>query len=449
MKTKYEIDMTYGSMLPKLIRLGLPVMLSGILQLAFNAADLVVVGRFAGETALAAVGSNGPLISLIINVLLGICTGTSVIVARNYGAKDEKNLKETVCTSMTIGLVGGIVFALIGLFLAEPLLKLMGTPAEVLPLAALYLRIYFAGMPVIQLYNFASAVLRAVGDTKRPLYFLALAGVINVGLNLFFVIVLKIAVAGVALATVISQCVSCFLVVFTLCRSKGMYRLDMKNYRFSGGAFKQIMKICLPAGIQSSLFSISNVIIQSTINSFGTYVMAGNSAAQSIEAFIFTSQDAINQASIASVSQNMGAREYARVKKSIRYCLLMEIVVGEGMGWLMILFSRTLLGFYVSGEETIAAGIIRMTVIGSLYCLNGIQHMMGGVLRSLGFGILPTIISFVGICGFRLIWIFTYFPTHRSLWTLYASYPLSWAFTVIILFICYFALKNKAFYKVS
>ena len=393
MKTKYEIDMTFWSMLPKLIKLALPVMLSGILQLAFNAADLVVVGRFAGETALAAVGSNGPLISLIINVLLGICTGTSVIVARNYGAKDERELRDTVSTSMTIGLAGGIIFALIGLFLAVPLLKAMGTPAEVLPLAAIYLRIYFAGMPVIQLYNFASAVLRAVGDTRRPLYYLAIAGVINVCLNLFFVIVLKMAVSGVALATVISQCVSCLLVILALCRSKGMYRLDLRNYRFSGRAFRHIMKIGLPAGIQSSLFSISNVIIQTTINSFGTFAMAGNSAALSIEAFIFTSQDAINQASIASASQNMGAKEYNRVRRSIRCCLLMEIVIGEGMGWLMILFSRSLLGLYVSGEEAIAAGIIRMTVIGSLYCLNGMQHMMGGVLRSLGFGILPTISS--------------------------------------------------------
>ena len=445
MKTKYEIDMTFGSMMPKLIKLALPVMLSGILQLAFNAADLVVVGRFAGETALAAVGSNGPLISLIINVLLGICTGTSVIVARNYGAKDEKELRETVCTTMTIGLAGGIIFAMIGIFLAEPLLNAMGTPAEVLPHAALYLRIYFAGMPVIQLYNFASAVLRAVGDTRRPLYYLAIAGVINVGLNLFFVIVLKMAVPGVALATVISQCVSCFLVVFTLCRSKGIYRLDLKHYRFSGRAFKQIMRIGLPAGIQSSLFSVSNVIIQSSINSFGAFAMAGNSAAFSIEGFIFTSQDAINQASIASVSQNMGAKEYSRVKKSIRCCLLMELIVGEGMGWLMILFSRSLLGLYVSEEEAVAAGLIRMTIMGSCFCINGMQHMMGGVLRSLGYGILPTIISFVGICGFRLIWIFTYFPSHRSLWTLYASYPLSWVITLITLFICYFALRKKAY----
>lgn len=439
--------MTTGSMLPKLIKLALPVMLSGILQLAFNAADLVVVGRFAGETALAAVGSNGPLISLIINVLLGICTGTSVIVARYYGAKDEEHVRQTVCTSMTVGLVGGIIFAIIGLVLAEPLLKVMGTPDEVLPLAALYLRIYFAGMPVMQLYNFASAVLRAVGDTRRPLYYLALAGVINVGLNLFFVIVMHMAVAGVALATVISQCVSCFLVIFALCRSKGMYRLDLKHYRFSGSAFKLIMKIGLPAGIQSSLFSVSNVIIQSSINSFGAFVMAGNSAALSIESFIFTSLDAVNQASIASVSQNMGAGEYGRVKKSVRCCLLIEFILGEGMGWLMILFSKTLLGIYVSGDETIAAGIVRMTVIGAFYCLNGMQHMMGGVMRSLGFGILPTLISFVGICGFRLLWIFTYFQSHRTLQVLYASYPLSWAITTIVFMICYFSLRNRAFHK--
>ena len=445
MKTKYEIDMSEGALFTKLVRVAFPVMLSGILQLAFNACDLIVVGRFAGETALAAVGSNSALVSLIINVLLGICTGTSVIIARYYGAKDENSLQKTVCTSVTIGLVGGVIFALIGIFAAEPLLRLMGTPEEVLPLAALYLRIYFAGLPVLELYNFSSAILRAVGDTRRPLYFLALAGVINIFLNLFFVVVVHISVAGVALATVLSQCVSCVLVLITLIRSDGIYRLDMKNFHFSFNAFKQIMRIGLPAGIQSSLFSVSNVIIQSSINSFGAVVMAGNSAASSVESFIFTSLDAVNQSSISSISQNMGARAYPRTKKSVRYCLLIELVLGEGMGWLMILAGRFLLGLYTTDAQAIEAGMVRVMIMGFLYCTNGMQHMMGGVMRAHGYSLLPTAVTFIGICGFRIFWIFTVFASHRSLEILYASYPISWVITFIAQGSCYLLLRNKAF----
>ena len=447
MSTKYEIDMSEGSLLPKIIKFAFPVMLSGILQLAFNACDLIVVGRFAGGNALAAVGSNSALISLIINVLLGICTGTSVIVARFYGAKDEKNLKSTVSTSVLIGLFGGILFALIGIFAAKPLLILMGTPDEVLELAALYLRIYFAGLPILELYNFASATLRAVGDTRRPLYYLALAGVINVALNLLFVIVFKIAVAGVALATVISQCVSCVLVLAALFRAKGIYRLDIKGYGFSVSAFKQIMRIGLPAGIQSSLFSVSNVIIQSSINSFGAVVMAGNSAAVSVESFIFTSLDAVNQASIASVSQNMGARKYDRTKKCVRYCLLIEFILGEGMGWIMILCGRFLLGLYTTDAAAIDAGMIRAMVMGFIYCTNGMQHMMGGVMRSHGYSLLPTLVTFIGVCGFRIFWIFTVFAAHRSLWILYGSYPLSWVITLIAQSTCYLIFRKRAFEK--
>ena len=444
MKTKYEIDMSEGSLLPKLIRFAVPVMLSGILQLAFNAADLVVVGRFAGENSLAAVGSNTALISLIINVLLGLVTGTSVIVARYYGAKDEDNLRCTVSTSMLIALVGGIIFALIGIFLAEPLLTLMGTPEEVLPLAAVYLRIYFAGLPVLELYNFSSAVLRAVGDTKRPLYYLSLAGVINVGLNLLFVIVFKMDVAGVGLATVMSQCVSCFLTVLSLCRSKGIYRLDVKRLKFSALAFKQIIRIGLPAGIQGSMFSVSNVIIQSSINSFGAMVMAGNSAAVSVESFVFTSLDAINQASIASVSQNMGARRYDRTKKAVLYCLLMELVVGGVLGWTLILFRYPLVGIYTSEPEALAAASVRITTIGIIYFTNGMQHMMGGVMRSHGYSILPTIVTFLGVCGFRIFWIFTIFAANRTTQVLFMSYPISWVITLAAHSIFYLVLRKRA-----
>ncbi len=441
---RHEIDMTVGRLLPKLIQFAVPVMLSGILQLAFNAADLIVVGRFAGDEALAAVGSNTALVSLILNVLMGICTGTSVIAARYYGAKDEKQLSATVNTSVFIAVAGGVLFALIGIFLAEPLLKLMGTPDAVLPLAALYLRIYFAGLPVIQLYNFSSAILRAVGDTRRPLYFLTMAGIVNVCLNLFFVIVCHLSVAGVALATVISQCLSCFLTLRTLIRADGIYRLNFKNKRFSFPVFKQIIKIGLPAGIQGSLFSVSNVIIQSSINSFGAMVMAGNSAAVSVESFIFTSLDGVNQASIASISQNMGARNYERTRKVVRYCLLMDLVIGGVMGWLMLLLRSPLLHIYTSEQEALVAGGIRMSIMGVVYFFNGFQHLMGGVMRSHGYGLLPTAVTFIGICGFRIIWIFTVFAAARTLEMLYISYPISWIITAIAQTIFYLALRKRA-----
>lgn len=444
---KHEIDMSEGSLLPKLIQFAVPVMLSGILQLAFNAADLIVVGRFAGDEALAAVGSNTALVSLLLNVMLGICTGTSVVAARFYGAKDEHRLSATVNTSIIIAFFGGIIFALVGLFLAEPLLTLMGTPPEVLPLAALYLRIYFAGLPVMQLYNFSSAILRAVGDTKRPLYYLSAAGVLNVGLNLFFVIVCHLSVAGVALATVISQCLSCVLTLITLIRADGIYRLDFRKKKFSFFIFKQIMRIGLPAGIQGSLFSVSNVIIQSSINSFGAMVMAGNSAAVSIESFIFTSLDAVNQASIASISQNMGARKYERTRKVVRYCLLMDLVIGGGFGWLMILFRTPLLGIYTSEQDALIAGGIRLGILGAIYFTNGMQHLMGGVMRAHGYSMLPTCVTFLGICGFRIIWIFTVFASFRTLEMLYVSYPISWVITAIAQFVFYMIFRKRAWAK--
>jgi len=444
---KYEIDMTEGAMLPKLIRFSVPVMLSGILQLAFNSADLIVVGRFAGDHALAAVGSNTALVSLIINVLLGLCTGTSVVTARFFGAKDENNLKDTVSTSMIIGAAGGVIFALIGILLAEPLLTLMGTPEEVLPLAALYLRIYFAGLPILEIYNFASSVLRAVGDTRRPLYYLFAAGVLNVGLNLFFVIVLHMSVAGVGLATVISQCLSAGLTLLSLIRTQSIYRFDIRRIRFSKAAFSQIIRIGLPAGIQGSLFSVSNVIIQSSVNSFGPMVMAGNSAAISIEAFIFTSLDAVNQSSIASVSQNMGARKYDRTKRAVLCCLLMEFVIGGVFGWAMRIFARPLIGIFTQGEEAIAAGVLRVSLLGVVYFSNGMQHLMGGVMRSHGYGILPTCVTFMGICGFRIIWVFTVFAHFRTMEALYISYPVSWVITAVAQSIFYLALRRRAWAK--
>ena len=435
--------MTQGSLLPSLIRFAIPLILSGVIQLAFNTADLIVVGRFAGENSLAAVGSNTSVITLLVNIMLGLCTGTSVMTARHFGAKDGENLKKTVDTSVVTGFAGGVILGTIGIIIARPLLTLMGTPDEVLPLAVIYLRIYFAGLPVMQLYNFSAAILKAVGDSKRPLYFLTAAGILNVGLNLFFVIVLQMNVAGVALATVISQVLSCLLTLRALITSDGIFRLDIRHLRFSSIAFKELMKIGVPAGIQSSMFSISNVIIQSSINSFGAMVMAGNSAAASIEGFIFVSLDAVNQSSIACVSQNMGAEKATRVKQAVRFCLLMEFIIAAVLGACIIIFSRPLLGIYTSEEEAIAAGVIRMMIFGATFFLNGMQHMMGGVMRSIGYSILPTVVSLIGICVFRIFWIFTFFAEYRTIEMLYVSYPISWILTLTAHLILYLSLRGR------
>ena len=437
--------MTAGRLLPKLFAFAVPVLLSGVLQLAFNAADLIVVGRFCGETALAAVGSNMALVSLLVNVLMGMGTGASVLAARYFGAKDETRMQETVETTVLVAAVGGVVFAALGVSLSGPLLVLMSTPEEVLPLARLYLRIFFCGLPVQALYNFCSAILRSVGDTRRPLYFMAIAGVLNVVLNVFFVVVVKISVAGVAIATVASQCVSCVLVLRCLRRSDGIYRLRGWKLHFSGEQFRKLLSIGIPAGIQGSLFSISNVLVQSSINSFGAAVMAGNSAAGSIEAFGFVSQDSINQAAVASVSQNMGGREYGRTKKSVLYCSLLEIAVSIILAGVFMIFRYPLLSVYTKDQAAMDAGSLRIIVLGAVYFLNGLQNMMTGAIRGHGFSYLPTAITLLGICGFRVIWILTAFAATHNLIVLYLSYPISWLLTSAAQYTCYFSVRKKAF----
>ena len=447
MKKTYEIDMSEGKLFPKVVAFAIPLIISSILQLGFNAADLIVVGRFAGDNSLAAVGSTGSLVLLVINILLGMGTGTSVLVSRYFGAKDEEKLLDTIRTTCVIAVVGGILFGVVGILASEWLLRIMGTPDEVLGLSAVYLRIYFAGLPVIVLYNFTGAALRAVGDSRRPLLYLTIAGVMNVGMNIFFVVVFHLDVVGVALATLISQCISCFLTVRCLLRSKTICRLEMKGFRFSVPQFREIVRIGLPAGIQGSMFSISNVLIQSSVNSFGAIVMAGNSAAASIEAFLFVAQDSMGQAAVAAVSQNMGAREYERVRKAVRCCLLLTIGVSIVLSACSMIFRRTLMGIYTSDPAAIDAGCVRLIVLGIIYFTNGIQSMMGGILRGHGYSILPTVISLLGICVFRVFWIYTIFDANHTLECLYMSYPISWILTIIAEFICYFLVRKKSYEK--
>ena len=436
-------DLTSGPMLKKIILFSLPLAASSILQLLFNAADVVVVGRFAGSTALAAVGSNGALINLLVNLFVGLSLGANVVAARCFGAKDEQGVQNTVQTAVTLGLVSGILLAFLGFFAARGLLELMSCPEDVIDLSTIYLKIYFIGMPMTMLYNFNSALLRAVGDTRRPLYCLAVSGVINVLLNLVFVILFQMSVAGVALATIISQTVSAILVTVLLMKEQGPLHLDLRHLGFHKGALVQILKIGLPAGLQSTVFSLSNVVIQSAVNSFGSTVVAGNSAAANIEGFIYTGMNAFAQAAVTFTSQNVGARRYDNLDRVMRNCLLCAVVVGVVLGGGAYLAGEGLLHFYSSDEAVIAAGLARMKVICTSYFFCGVMDTLASCLRGRGYSVLPMIVSLVGSCLLRLVWIATIFQLFRSTTTLYISYPISWVLTASVHLICLLVVRHK------
>lgn len=441
--SKHEVDMCNGPLLKKIIVFSVPVMLSGVLQLLYNAADIVVVGRYAGSVALAAVGSTSSLINLIVNVFMGLSIGASVVVSQYYGAGKKKDVSETVHTSIAVSVISGIVVGIFGVIMAKQLLRAMGTPEDVLNHASLYMRIYFAGMPATMVYNFGSAILRAVGDTKRPLYFLTISGIINVVLNLVFVIVFHMGVAGVALATVIAQCVSVVLVIICLVRFDGSIKLHIKKIRIYKSKLVEIIKIGLPAGIQGSIFAISNVLIQSAVNSFGSVVMAGNAAAANIEGFVYTSMNALYQTALTFTGQNVGAKKYNRIGKVFKICATFVVIVGGGLGFLAFLFSKDLLKIYSSTPKVIEMGMVRMSIICTSYFLCGFMDVLVGELRGMGRSILPMIVSIVGVCGFRIFWIYTVFAQTRSLRTLYISYPISWIVTSFIHLICYIVVRRK------
>ncbi len=431
---KYEIDMCSGSVFKKMLIFAVPLMFSSILQLLFNAADIVVVGRFAGDNALAAVGSNGSLINLITNLFIGLSIGSNVLTAQYYGAKRDDDLKETVHTSMLLSIYSGIILTIVGIASARVLLELMQAPEEVLNLAVLYLRIYFLGMTSTMVYNFGSAILRAVGDTKRPLYFLLSAGIINVILNLFFVIVCHWGVAGVAVATAVSQTVSALLVVRCLMKEQGGIHLDLKQLAISREKFMKIVQIGLPAGFQGVVFSLSNVVIQSAVNSFGAISVAGNSAAVNIEGFVYMGMNAFYQAAISFTSQNYGAHEYKRVYKILIAGEIYAMAVGLLLGNLAVHFGNSLLGIYSQSPDVIAAGLRRMRIICTTYALCGMMDVFVGVMRGLGYSVVPMVVSLIGACGLRLLWIATIFhiPQYHSLAAVYISYPITWAITMLI-----------------
>ena len=444
MKKSYEMDMCSGPLLSKILIFSIPLMISGILQLLFNAADIVVVGRFTGSEAMAAVGSTSALINLIINLFVGISVGANVVVARNYGARDYDGVHGAVHTSVLTALIGGVFLIFVGIALARPLLELMGTPDNVIDQSVLYMRIYFVGMPVMMLYNFGSAILRAVGDTQRPLYFLLLAGVINVLLNLLFVIVFHMGVEGVAIPTVISQCVSATLVLLCLVKSDAVYRVNLKELHIYKEKLLQMIKIGVPAGIQSATFSISNVLIQSTINSFGSIAMAGSTAGGNIEGFVWTAMDAFTQSTLSFTGQNYGAKKFHRITKVVWYNLGLVTVVGLVLGIGAYLVGPWVLQVYSSDPEVIAYGLERMLLVCTPYALCGVMNVLVGAMRGLGSSLTPMVVSIFGVCVLRVVWIYTVFPLDPSFAMLFLSYPVTWAVTAAIEVVCFFVIRKKA-----
>ncbi len=435
-RVSHEMDMTEGPILSKLLMFALPLMLSSILQLLFNAADVIVVGRFEGDNALAAVGSTGALINLIVNLFLGLSIGANVVIARYCGAGDVKTASEAVHTSIAVSLVCGVILAIFGFFMAGTLLNLMGSPEDVLPLATTYMKIYFLGMPFNMLYNFGAAVLRSVGDTRRPLIYLFISGVINVILNLIFVIVVGLGVAGVALATISSQAISSILVLICLIRSSGVIHLDRRRLKIHAKVLSEIARIGLPAGLQGVFFSLSNVLIQSTVNSFGSTVVAGNSAASSIEGFIYVSMNSMHQAAVTFTSQNMGARKSLRIRWICLFSVLAVTAIGAALGVVALTFDDVLLGIYSDGADVVAAGKSRLWIIASTYYLCGIMDVLCGMLRGMGKTFVPMSVSILGACACRIAWILLIMPGHHTLQMLYISYPISWIITAAVHGIC-------------
>ncbi|MBQ6463530.1 MAG: MATE family efflux transporter [Pseudobutyrivibrio sp.] len=433
---KAKLDMTHGPLLGKLIIFTIPIILSGVLQLLFNAADVIVVGRFAGEASLAAVGSTGSLINLMTNLFIGMSVGANVCAAQFYGGGQYKDVKKTVHTSTAFSIICGVVLIFIGLFLARPILEIMGSPEDVIGLAALYVRIYFLAMPAVMLYNFLAAILRAAGDTTHPLIFLTVAGVVNVILNLILVVFFNMGVAGVAIATVTSNYISCGMLVVFFTKQEDALKLEFSKIKVDKKILNRIIRIGLPAGIQGTVFSLSNVVIQSAINSFGTAVIAGSSAAASIEGFVYVSMNSVSQTCVTFVGQNYGAGDEKRVKRVIFECLGIVTVVGLILGNLAYYFASPLLGIYTDSSAAVAAGTLRLFWVCCPYFLCGIMDTLTGGLRGLGRSTVPMIVSLIGACATRLVWIATYFQLHKTEDVLFFSYPGSWLLTLSVHSIC-------------
>ena len=463
-KKSYEMDMCSGNLFKKIVIFCFPLMLMGILQLLYNTADLIIVSNFSDDpSALGAVGSTSSLINLVVNLFMGLSVGTNVICARYFGSKNEKAMSNAVHTSVLISIIVGTLLGIIGFFIAGPLLRMMNNDDK---LSELYLKIYFIGMPFNLLYNFASSILRAVGDTKRPLYYLTIAGIINVLLNILFVICFDMSVAGVALGTIISQAVSAILVMITLIKTKESYGIKLNKLKIHKKELLEIAKVGLPAGIQSSIFSISNVLIQSSVNNFdkvastiaGTTISTvknGNSAATSVEGFVYAAMNSVYHAALAFTSQNVGAKKSKNIKKVMVYSLIYVTIVAASLGAILFIFGKQALSIYTTNPDEINVGYIRLHYLCLPYFLCGIMDVMVGIIRGLGYGLTPMIVSIVGVCGFRIFWILfifqnnTSFTDYNDLNLLYISYPISWIITFAIHLITYFILSRKKYQELN
>ena len=441
-KNKYEIDMCNGTIMDKLITFAFPLMLSGVLQLMFNAVDIIVVGRFSGSSSLAAVGSTTALINVFTNLFIGISLGANVLAARFFAAGREKEMSETVHTSITFALISGIAMAIVGQICAKGALELMGTPEDVIGLSALYMRIYFLGMPFFMLYNYGAAILRAVGDTKRPLYFLIISGVINAVLNMVLVIVFDLGVAGVAIATVFSQMISCVLVLICLARTDASYRLYISKLGMKQEYLEQIFRVGIPAGIQSTVINFSNALLQSSVNSFGSTAMAGYTAANNVLGFLYMSINSVTQACMSFTSQNYGVGKYKRMDRVLLDCLILSVSVAFLLGCGAYIFGTQILQIYTDDAQVVQCGLEILSITTVPYFLCGIMDLFPGALRGMGYSAVPMILSIIGTVGTRILWIFVFFPQYRSLYFLFISYPGSWLATIVMQVICFIVVRR-------
>ncbi len=446
---RYEMDMSNGPLLPKLITFALPLMLSGILQLMFNAVDIVVVGRFSGSTALAAVGSTSALINVFTNLFMGVSQGTNVLAARFYAAGKDKEMSDTVHTSILFAGISGAVMAVIGQILSGWALVLMGTPENVIGQSTLYMRIYFLGMPFFMLYNYGAAILRAVGDTKRPLIYLMISGAANACLNVFLVVAFHMGVAGVAIATVVSQLMSCVLVLRCLVRSKGAYRLTLRGLKIDSWCLVRIFQVGIPAGIQSTVINFSNVLLQSSVNSFGSTAMAGYTAANNLLGFLYVSINSVTQACMSFTSQNYGAGKWKRMDWVLLECLGVTTVVALILGNGCYFGGTVILRIYTEDPEVVTAAMEILAYTTTTYFMCGIMDLFPGAMRGMGYSLAPMILSIIGTVGMRIVWIYVLFPQNRTLDFLFISYPASWIFTIVLQAACYLGLHRVLMKRVT
>ena len=443
MGKRYSLDMTNGPFLKKILIFSVPLMLTGLLQIAYNTADVIVVGRFVGKEALAAVGSTGSLVNLFLNVFLGLSMGSGVTVARHIGENNEKKVHDCVHTAILLSAICGVFVGILGFFGSSGMLRLMNAPEDVIDLATLYLKIYFLGSPGLLAYNFGAAIVRSTGDTKRPLYILTFSGLINVVLNLILIIVFHMGVSGVAIATIVSQYVSAFLILLYLSKMPNACKLKLNELGFDKAELKSILRLGLPAGIQNSLFSVSNVVIQSTVNSFGSVAMAGIAAGSNFDSYVYTCTNAVAQTTMTFSSQNIGAKKYSNIGRVYRHCLILTIVIGVVMGGAGCLFAEQIVGLFSDEADVVAIGADRLLLVMPFYFFCSLMDVAASQIRGMGKSFEPMIVSLLGACGIRIFWIYFILPLNKTLTNLYWAYPVSWAITFFAQFIMYFILINK------